>query len=140
MIEAMLWTMADPLLAEQLPKTHQPVDRSAVYRCEGEDAWAGVEPAPDVPPNHATSVAALTQAGIAASMLARSADLVASEHLRARGFWNGQGLPGLPWRASFGFATGQAPRLGADTDSVLRQVLGMSTASIAELRASGALG
>jgi crotonobetainyl-CoA:carnitine CoA-transferase CaiB-like acyl-CoA transferase len=69
--------------------------------------------------------------------------LVACAHLRARGFWDAYGdgvLPGLPWHASFGRASGPAPGLGADTDMVLRDVLGMSGEEIARLRASGALG
>jgi crotonobetainyl-CoA:carnitine CoA-transferase CaiB-like acyl-CoA transferase len=85
----------------------------------------------------------LIQAGIAAASLARSSDLVACEHLRMRGFWDLHGtgvLPGLPWRASFGRATGRAPDLGGDTDAVLRDVLGMSASDIASLRGTGALG
>jgi crotonobetainyl-CoA:carnitine CoA-transferase CaiB-like acyl-CoA transferase len=49
MIEAMLWTMAEPLLATQLTGPPQPAgnasDRYAphgVYRCAGEDAWIAV--------------------------------------------------------------------------------------------------
>jgi crotonobetainyl-CoA:carnitine CoA-transferase CaiB-like acyl-CoA transferase len=49
-------------------------------------------------------------------------------------------LPTLPWQASFGRAAGPAPGLGADTEAVLVDVLGVSSARIAELRASGALG
>jgi crotonobetainyl-CoA:carnitine CoA-transferase CaiB-like acyl-CoA transferase len=49
-------------------------------------------------------------------------------------------LPGLPWRASFGRATGPAPDLGADTDRILADVLGLSPERVAELRTSGALG
>ncbi len=67
----------------------------------------------------------LRKAGVPASALASSIDLVTDAHLRARGFWDQheQGvLPGLPWRASFGRATGPAPALGADTDAVLRGV------------------
>jgi len=66
--------------------------------------------------------ASLRQAGIPAAALAGSADLVASAHLRDRGFWDAHGsgvLPALPWRASFGRAMGPAPALGADTDAVL---------------------
>jgi len=72
-----------------------------------------------------------------------SVDLVHDAHLKARGFWDAHGkglLPGLPWRASFGRATGPAPGLGADTDAVLRDVLGFAPEKIAALRASGALG
>ena len=49
MIEAMLWTMAEPLLAAQLGHRPQPrgdkSDRHAphgVYRCGGEDQWIGI--------------------------------------------------------------------------------------------------
>jgi crotonobetainyl-CoA:carnitine CoA-transferase CaiB-like acyl-CoA transferase len=81
----------------------------------------------------------LVKAGIPAAALARTEDLVKSPHLAAREFWE-NGLPGLPWRASFGRATGPAPGLGTDTDKVLGDVLGMSPARIAELRTGGALG
>jgi crotonobetainyl-CoA:carnitine CoA-transferase CaiB-like acyl-CoA transferase len=74
----------------------------------------------------ATSAAtSLLRAGIPAAALASSSDLVASAHLRARGFWDehGQGVvPGLPWRASFGRAIGPAPALGANTEAVLREM------------------
>ena len=49
MIEAMLWTMAEPLLATQLTGPPKPLgngsDRHAphgVYRCAGDDAWVSV--------------------------------------------------------------------------------------------------
>ena len=140
MIEAMLWTMAEPLLAEQMPAVERWPDRGAVCRCDGEDAWLAVEPAPAVAPSDVTAAEALTRAGVAASALVRSADLAASAHLRARGFWDADGLPGLPWRASFGRKAGVAPGLGADTDTVLGTVLGMTAEEIGRLRAVGALG
>jgi crotonobetainyl-CoA:carnitine CoA-transferase CaiB-like acyl-CoA transferase len=158
MIEAMLWTMAEPLLSEQLGAAGQARERLSVYRCAGPDDWLSAEPAPEVPPpgrgaaaeaaadgaaDGAAEAAALVRSGIAAAALARSADLVADEHLRVRGFWNRHGagvLPGLPWRASFGQVSGPAPELGADTDAVLREVLGMSADEIAQLRTAGALG
>jgi crotonobetainyl-CoA:carnitine CoA-transferase CaiB-like acyl-CoA transferase len=141
MIEAMLWTMAEPLLTEQLPGTDQvEAQRAAVYRCDGADEWVAAEPAVEVAPCNAQAVEGLTRAGVAAAALARSGDLVTSEHLRARGFWDADGLPGLPWLASFGRTTGAAPGLGADTDAVLRGVLGMSTEAISRLRDTGALG
>ena len=99
-------------------------------------AWAGSRSAP-------AAAESLLEAGIPAAALARSGDLVKSPHLAARGFWDRHGagvLPGLPWRASFGRTTGPAPELGADTDHVLTDVLGLSQERIAELRASGALG
>jgi crotonobetainyl-CoA:carnitine CoA-transferase CaiB-like acyl-CoA transferase len=156
MIEAMLWTMAEPLLTEQLPDVRRVPDRGAVYRCAGPDDWVSVDPTAEALPadrgtaeispagrNAAVAAASLVRFGVAAAALARSADLVASEHLRARGFWDTHGagvLPGLPWRASFGRATGSAPGLGADTDAVLRDVLGMSAGEIDRLRKVGALG
>ncbi len=49
-------------------------------------------------------------------------------------------LPGLPWRASFGRRAGVAPELGADTDAVLSDAIGLSHDAIATLRTIGALG
>jgi crotonobetainyl-CoA:carnitine CoA-transferase CaiB-like acyl-CoA transferase len=75
----------------------------------------------------AAAAASLRKSGVPAAALASSSDLAASAHLRARGFWDdhGQGaLPGLPWRASFGRATGPAPALGADTEAVLAEISG----------------
>jgi crotonobetainyl-CoA:carnitine CoA-transferase CaiB-like acyl-CoA transferase len=69
------------------------------------------------------AAASLLRSGIPAASLASSTDLVASPHLRARGFWDDHGsgvLPGLPWRDSFGRAIGPAPALGADTEAILR--------------------
>jgi crotonobetainyl-CoA:carnitine CoA-transferase CaiB-like acyl-CoA transferase len=168
MIEAMLWTMAEPLLATQLGAPPKPVGNASpghvihgVWRCAGDDdwisivarsegerqalcrivpgatdealsAWAASQPA-------AAAAETLVGAGIPAAALARYGDLAKSPHLAARKFWE-DGLPGLPWRASFGRVTGAAPALGADTDQVLAEVLGFSREHIAELRTSGALG
>jgi crotonobetainyl-CoA:carnitine CoA-transferase CaiB-like acyl-CoA transferase len=98
----------------------------------GLSAWAA---------SRSASMAAevLLSAGIPAAALARTGDLAKSPHLAARDFWH-RGLPGLPWRASFGRATAPAPDLGADTDQVLTNVLGLSRERVAELRTSGALG
>jgi benzylsuccinate CoA-transferase BbsF subunit len=99
-------------------------------------AWLRPQRAPD-------AAVALTRAGIPAAALTTSRDLVESSHLRTRGFWEAHGtgvLPGLPWRASFGRQSGAAPGLGADTDNVLMDVLGMSVDDVAGLRRSGALG
>jgi crotonobetainyl-CoA:carnitine CoA-transferase CaiB-like acyl-CoA transferase len=123
MIEAMLWTMAQPLLAEQ-GAVAGGREQGAVYPSGTPDDWLAVDPAPDAAPGD-RDAASFTAAGVAASRLARSADLVGCAHLRARGFWDAFGsgvLPGLPWRASFGRATGPAPDLGADTGAVLREV------------------
>jgi crotonobetainyl-CoA:carnitine CoA-transferase CaiB-like acyl-CoA transferase len=188
MIEAMLWTMAGPLLETQLGPPPPKGNRSdryiphAVYRCAGDDAWISIAVTNDeewrrlcsvvpaltpmagfgfrerlerrlaidealtasVRPRTAEAVAAeLLSAGIPTAALATSLDLVNSEHLRAREFWEPHDtgvLPGLPWRASFGRTSGAAPELGADTESVLREVLGLSPHEIAALRKSGAFG
>ncbi len=189
MIEAMLWTMAEPLLATQLtgppaPRGNQAADCAphGVWRCAGDDDWIAIAVASDRQwqalcsvvsglagladlglPQRITAGSAidaalrtwlqartafaaaemLTAAGVPAAAAAGSVDLVASPHLRARGFWQAhrQGvLPGLPWHASFGRASGEAPELGADTDAVLANVLDLSPAAIADLRQSGALG
>ena len=139
----------------------------SAYRCAGDDEWIAVAAGSDAerqslhwslcrevglgtalaewlePQSAASAAARLLSAGVPAAALASSLDLVASEHLRTRGFWqaNGAGvLPGLPWHASFGRRSGDAPALGADTDAVLTEVLGLSSAEIAPLRNSGALG
>ena len=85
----------------------------------------------------------MLKAGIPAAALSTSLDLVNDDHLRQCGFWEAHGtgvLPGLPWCASFGRVSGQAPELGADTGAVLREVLNLSPDRIAALRQSGALG
>jgi len=190
MIEAMLWTMAEPLLATQLEAPPQPQgNRSdryvphSVYRCAGDDAWISVVVRTDeewrrlcaivvralapmagvgfreraeqraaiddalaawLRPRTAKAVESeLLGTGVPAAVLATSRDLVDSNHLRERGFWEPHGpgvLPGLPWRASFGRISGSAPEFGADTDAVLREILDLVPEQIATLRQSGALG
>jgi crotonobetainyl-CoA:carnitine CoA-transferase CaiB-like acyl-CoA transferase len=189
MLEAMLWTMAEPLLAEQLGAPPQPVgnrsDRYAphgAYRCAGDDDWISLAVTDDeewrrlcavvpalsprtslgfvqrceqrqaiddalaawaLPQAAAAAAQELLHAGIPAAALATSRDLVGCHHLRERGFWDANGagvLPCLPWRASFGRVSGPAPGLGADTDTVLRDLLDISPEGIAALRQSGALG
>ena len=189
MIEAMLWTMAEPLLATQLGPPPQPAGNASTshaphgaWRCAGDDDWISIAVRSDeewrglcdlVPGlsgmtaldlgqrrdaeqsidsalaawasarSASTAADALLKAGIPTAALARHGDLVQSPHLVARGFWERHGsgvLPGLPWRASFGRASGPAPQLGADADHVLATVLGLSPERIVELRKSGALG
>ena len=189
MIEAMLWTMADPLLATQLGAPPQPHGNASdhhiphgVYRCAREDEWISLVATtdaewrnlsalvPDLAPmaelglgerqqRHGTidqslatwlrakSAAAtetvLLRAGIPAAALANSRDLVNSNHLKERGFWEPYGsgvLPGLPWRASFGRISAPAPEVGVDTALVLRKVLELSEDEIGALSRSGALG
>ncbi len=189
MIEAMLWTMAEPLLATQLgapPKPHGNHSSRyvphGVYRCAGDDDWISIVARSDkewrklcaiVPgltpmtgygfgergsqqvaiddalgvwarPRAASAIAdELVRVGVPAAALASSPDLLNSDHLNERNFWEAHGggmLPGLPWRASFGRNSGTAPELGADTDPVLREVLDLSSDEIGALRRSGALG
>jgi crotonobetainyl-CoA:carnitine CoA-transferase CaiB-like acyl-CoA transferase len=189
MIEAMLWTMAEPLLATQLGDPPRPCGNDSdthvphgAWRCAGDDAWISLavtdeaewrrlcEAIPALEPlsgwdlrqrqGRAAGIngilagwasrrgadeaeAELRRAGVAAAALKNSVDLVRDAHLNARGFWEQHEkgvLPGLPWRASFGRATGPAPGLGADTQAVLRDVLGLADDGIAALRAQGALG
>ena len=151
MIEALLWTMAEPLLAAQLGSASAPAGN--VYRCAGDDDWIGVGSGESGGHQDmaawandrtaAEAAAVLRRAGTEAAALARSSDLVESVHLRERGFWDRHGagvVPGLPWLASCGRATGAAPALGADTDRVLLDVLGLTEDEVKRLRLSGALG
>ena len=189
MIEAMLWTMAEPLLQTQLGAAPQPRGNASdqffphdAYRCAGEDDWLSLVVTDDLewrqlcsivpglaamagfgigerleqrrpidgalaawlrPQSAETAAAVLLRAGIPVAALAKASDLVASGHLRKRGFWDayrGGFLPGLPWRPSFGRVIGPAPELGGDTDAVLCDVLGYTAGEIASLRRSGALG
>jgi benzylsuccinate CoA-transferase BbsF subunit len=189
MIEAMLWTMAEPLLATQLAAPPQPRGNESclyvphgVYRCAGADDWLSLVTTADAewralcalvpalapmaelgfgerqhrraaidqvlaawlrPKPAAAAEAALLRAGIPAAALADARNLVNSNHLKERGFWELHGagtLPGLPWQASFGRKSGPAPELGADTETVLREVLHPSPTDIAALYRSGAIG
>jgi crotonobetainyl-CoA:carnitine CoA-transferase CaiB-like acyl-CoA transferase len=160
MIEALLWTMAEPLFAAQSGKPPRPMaDRSerhllhGAFRCAGEDAWIAVAVGTEEERRRleavvsegemvawlasqpaAAAAARLIAAGVPAAALANSLDLATSEHLQARGFWDSNSLPGLPWRTSFGRRSGPAPGLGADTDGVLAEILGMPDDQIAALR------
>jgi crotonobetainyl-CoA:carnitine CoA-transferase CaiB-like acyl-CoA transferase len=189
MIEAMLWTMAEPLLQTQLGIPPQPRGNDSdqyaphgAYRCAADDDWLalavtddrewrqlcalipGLAPMADYgcperlsqrapidaalaawlrPQSAAAAAALLRRAGIPAAALANARDLVARDHLAERGFWDACRagvIPGLPWQASFGRVSSPAPLLGADTDAVLGEVLGMPEEEIAALRRSGALG
>jgi crotonobetainyl-CoA:carnitine CoA-transferase CaiB-like acyl-CoA transferase len=189
MLEAMLWTMAEPLLHAQLGEGPHPVGNYSgcyaphgVHRCAGADDWIAIAVADDEqwralranvpalarlealglyerrerrgeidaalaawagPLSGKEAGAELMRAGVPAAALATSRDLVESPHLRAREFWETHGdgvLPGLPWRASFGRASGAAPGLGTDTDAVLRDIADLCQDDIAALRQSGALG
>jgi crotonobetainyl-CoA:carnitine CoA-transferase CaiB-like acyl-CoA transferase len=189
MIEAMLWTMAAPVIAAQVDGPPQPAGNASIddyphaaHRCRGEDAWISLAITDDVQwralcglvPDLASlsscnvgqrraagtlvervlsdwargmdasdAEARLISVGVPAAALAHATDLVRCEHLRARGFWTVHGngvLPGLPWSASFGRAEGAAPGLGADTQAVLRDVLGYAPQRIEAMRSAGVLG
>jgi crotonobetainyl-CoA:carnitine CoA-transferase CaiB-like acyl-CoA transferase len=189
MIEAMLWTMAEPLLETQLAAPPQPRGNDSrrhapdgVYRCAGEDEWLSLVTTTDTewrnlcaivpglasmaelglgdrqhrrtaidrvlaawlrPEPAAAAEAVLLRAGVPAAALANARDLVNSNHLKERGFWEPHGagtLPTLPWQASFGRISGPAPELGADTQTVLRDVLDLSSNDIGALGRSGAIG
>jgi len=189
MIEAMLWTMVEPLLAAQLKAPPKPRGSDSnlyvphgAYRCAGEDSWISIVATSETewrqlcavvpaltplaelgfldrverrgeidnalaawaqPRAAVDAETELLRAGIPAAALTTSLDLVRSNHLNARAFWEPHSagvLPGLPWQASFGRASGPAPELGADTGVVLSDVLGLSDEKIAALRGAGALG
>ena len=87
--------------------------------------------------------ARLLAAGIPAAAVAGSADLVASDHLAAREFWESHKegvLPGLPWQSSFPRITGLAPAHGEHTAEVLQELLNLSDAEVEQLRQSGDIG
>jgi len=189
MIEAMLWTMAEPLLATQLGNTPKPNGNDSdqhfphgVYRAAGDDDWLSLAATSDAewralcgavpglagmeelgldarrerrraidaaladwarPQPGGDAAASLRRAGVPAAALADTVGLVHDAHLQARGFWEPDVkgvLPGLPWRTSFGRVSGAAPGLGADTDAVLREVLELSSDTVAGLRRTGVLG
>jgi len=91
----------------------------------------------------------LQSAGVSAAPSPDSTELFWDAHLQERGFYanstdmdgSTRGLPGLPWQWASGERPVQAPAsaLGADTDAVLVDVLGMTDVEIAELRQTGAL-
>ena len=91
----------------------------------------------------------LQSVGISAAPSYDSTEMFANAHLNERGFYraspdiDGQerALPRLPWRWVEGsrFDQSAAPGLGADTNQVLSEVLGLDRKEIARLRDSGAL-
>ena len=143
MIEALLWTMAEPLLGPNstarrrrramLPSAIGCMMRSAVramttgsasrseMMCNGGrcpiwslDRWRTGR-ARRTPRRQPRSCYEPDPS----AALASSVDLVRDTHLCERGFWDvheGGVLPGFSWRASFGRRTGPAPALGADSD------------------------
>ncbi len=105
-------------------------------------AWAGARAAAD-------AAAALQAAGVPSAESVDTQQLFEDAHLDARGFFTlvdaGGGvlrLPGLPWRADGAAAPRltAAPELGADTETVLAEVVGLDGNAVARLRAAGAFG
>ena len=85
----------------------------------------------------------LSDAGISASTVATTSDLVSNRHLNTRGFWDAANdgvLPGLPWRSDLGRTEGPAPKLGEHTANVLRDVLAMGDGQIEAFRGDGVFG
>lgn len=142
MIEAMLWTMAEPLLAAQGLRAAQTAAET-VWPCAGEDAWVAVGSGAEGHQTALDTVECNLRRGIPAAALVSAVDLVNDPHLQARGFWDRTEaglLPGMPWQTSFATATAPARPLGADTDAVLQDSLGLSPRVIAALRATGSFG
>ena len=190
MIEAMLWTMAEPLLATQLGAPPKPrgndSDRHAphgAYRCAGDDDWISLAVTDDAewrqplrdrprpgadggfrfrqPAGAARSIDLPSPLGCVRNALRRGrGDAAARRHSGsgarqlsptlspaitcASAAFGMRTAPvsSLACRgiASFGRVSGPAPELGADTEAVLRDVLGYPAAEIATLRETGALG
>jgi crotonobetainyl-CoA:carnitine CoA-transferase CaiB-like acyl-CoA transferase len=91
----------------------------------------------------------LQAAGVAAIPVMSSKDLAEDSHLAQRGFFPQLDHPevgrrihtGIPWTMSGTPCRVQrpAPLVGADTEEILGDVLGLSSAEIQRLRDSGAL-
>ncbi len=92
---------------------------------------------------------ALQRAGVAAFPTLNNRDVAHDPHMRARGFLLERDHPeigrrthaGIPWTMSGTPCNvrAAAPLLGADTDSILSNLLGYSARQIAQLRADGVL-
>ena len=103
-------------------------------------AWTSSRPAEE-------SLALLQGAGLAAFLAMTNRDLFEDPHLRARGFFVELEHPevgvrrhlGIPWRMSGTPCAVErpAPCLGEATDYVLGEILGLDTATRADLRARG---
>ena len=94
----------------------------------------------------AAAAAELQAAGIPAGPVLDARDLLTSEHLRARGFYEevdvGPGcgvrpVIGRPYRLEGAHVRGPAPAFGEANDDVLRGLLGIDEPRLAELRRLG---
>ena len=133
-----------------------------VYQCTGNDAWVAVDRVQDPmsPDDRAAWCATRTPedaakelmaAGIGAAAVVGSDTTLDDPQMRARRFFEAvdnplvgeQHYPTWPVRMSGGpsrFWTGPAPTLGQDTESVLRDELGLDDAELARLRDSNVIG
>ena len=115
MVEAMLWTMVEPLLdAQGIPNTGEKPFLEGVYRCAGDDAWVGITvqdaaqwealanelavPGEPTDPHRTVTgwaaqhpapalEAACRLAGVASREVMNSLMLLEDPHLNARAFW-----------------------------------------------------
>jgi crotonobetainyl-CoA:carnitine CoA-transferase CaiB-like acyl-CoA transferase len=94
----------------------------------------------------AQAAAALQEAGVAAGPVLDARELLTDEHLRARGFYEeadcGPGcgtrpVIGRPYRMRGAAVRGPGPRFGEANEDILRGLLGLDAARIAELRDLG---
>jgi len=99
--------------------------------------------------DHYEAMRRLQAAGVAAGAVLSTGEFVADEHIKARGFMErfdhpvaGEKLyPGVPFKMSEtpGYIHRPAPLLGADTEHVLKNILGMSDQEIKQLDDAGVL-
>ncbi len=99
--------------------------------------------------DHYEAMHRLQAAGVAAGAVLSTGELVNDEHIKARGYMEsfdhpvaGEKLyPGVPFKLSEtpGYIHRPAPCLGADTEHVLKDILGMSDAEIKALDEAGVL-
>jgi crotonobetainyl-CoA:carnitine CoA-transferase CaiB-like acyl-CoA transferase len=136
--QALCWTIGQPSLATDLRF------RTATDRKAHEDELEALLTAWTQQHDKWEVTRTLQAAGVAAFPSMNSKDLAEDEHLNARGFFARLPHPeigvqthtGIPWRltnASNGVRKA-APCLGADTDTVLRDVLGYPAAEISKLK------
>ena len=92
-------------------------------------------------------VAFFLEHDVAGAPVYEAGETFADPHFASRALWldaerHGVPLLGSPVRVDDAMAVAEraAPASGADTDALLRDVLGYDEARVAELRASGALG
>ncbi len=190
MVEAMLWTMSEPLIRAQLGlpveargNASEECAPHGVYAAQGDDAWLSVAVRDDADwaalreivsgldqlgpldavgrREHTVKIeqvlgewtrarspdqaaVALQAGGVPAAAVVGASSLVEDAHLAARGFWQKPAgttkLPGLPWRTTLPVRATPAPSLGADTDVVLADVLGLDDITLRRLREAGAFG